>query len=293
MNLNTVEDSSQLPRYRRAFETILSEIQSVPEKDFVAITLDIPAAVFTVLGAWPEILALRPQFVQYLPSFDMVKFDKMETYTLALMRANTEYKTATEPPAALTALANSATETRRVLLADVNSLISRGLLSDSVLDSLQGVNGYKNVVVDITTLAEILKKNAEKIADRTSVKPDEIYAAENLADQLGTAIGLREQAPQVIAEAVRNRNAAFTLFIDTYEEIRTAIGYLRHKEGDADTITPTLYTGRGPSKKKPAEDNSGKPETPPVVTQPTNPTPDTNAPAAHAVAASANGPFMQ
>lgn len=148
-------------------------------------------------------------------------------------------------------------------------------------------------MVDITTLAEILKKNAEKIADRTSVKPEEIYAAENLADQLGTAIGLREQAPQVIAEAVRNRNAAFTLFIKTYEEIRAAVGYLRRQEGDADTITPTLYTGRGPSKKKPAEDNSGKPETPPVVTQPTNPTPGTNTPAAQPAAASAHGPYMQ
>jgi hypothetical protein len=96
-----------------------------------------------------------------------------------------------------------------VLLADLNSLISRGLLAESVLDSLQGVNGHKNIVVDIVTMADILKKNAAKIAERTSVKPDEIYAAEDLADQLGTAIGLREQAPQIVAEAVRNRNAAF------------------------------------------------------------------------------------
>ena len=222
----------------------------------------------------------------------MTKFDTMPTYALALMRANTEYKTATETPASVAALANSAVETRRVLLADLNSLISRGLLAESVLDSLQGVNGHKNIVVDIVTMADILKKNADKIAERTSVKPAEIYAAEDLADQLGTAIGLREQAPQIVAEAVRNRNAAFTLFIKTYEEICSAVGYLRRQEGDAASITPTLYTGRGPSKKKPVDDTPVKPETPPVVTQPVSPTPVPNAPIAHA-AVGANGPFME
>jgi hypothetical protein len=141
-------------------------------------------------------------------------------------------------------------------------------------------------------MAEILRKNAATIAERTSVKPEEIYAAENLADQLGTAIGLREQAPQIVAEAVRNRNAAFTLFITTYEEIRAAVGYLRRQEGDAASITPTLYTGRGPSKKKPVEDSPVKPETPPVVTPVVNPTPGPNAPVAHAPVGG-NGPFME
>ncbi len=106
MNAATIdEDPAQLPRYRRAFEATSDERRSVAEKDFVAITLDIPSAVFTVLGAWPEILVLRPQFVQFLPGFDMTRFDKMPTYALALMRAHTEYKTATETPASVTALA--------------------------------------------------------------------------------------------------------------------------------------------------------------------------------------------
>ena len=148
-------------------------------------------------------------------------------------------------------------------------------------------------VVDIVTMAEILKKNATKIAERTSVKPEEIYAAEDLADQLGTAIGLREQAPQIVAEAVRNRNAAFTLFIKTYEEIRSAVGYLRRQAGDATNITPTLYTGRGPSKKKPVEESPVKPETPAVVMQPAHPTPAPNAPVVAHATVGENGPFME
>jgi hypothetical protein len=49
--------------------------------------------------------------------------------------------------ASLADLANSAIEKRRVLLADLNSLISRGLLPESVLDSLQGVEASAEVNV--------------------------------------------------------------------------------------------------------------------------------------------------
>src|ERR1039457_3334864 len=90
-------DQSQAPRYRRAYETILSEIKAVPDKDFIGITVDITSAVLTVIGAGPEIKPLRPQFVQYLPGFDMSVFDKLDTYALALEHSHIQYKTATEP----------------------------------------------------------------------------------------------------------------------------------------------------------------------------------------------------
>lgn len=254
------QDLSQLPRYRRAFEATLSEIQSVPEKDFAGITVDIRATVLTAIGAWPEIKTLRPQFVQYLPGFDMSQFDKLETYALALGHSHTEYKTATEPSPSLVALADSAIEARAVLLADVNSLITRGLIAPTATKDLQGVNGHKNIVFDLFALANILKRNASKIDGRTSVKPEELVEAENLADRLGTAVGEREQAPQITAEAVRNRQAAFTLFINAYEEVRTAINYLRRAQGDAESIAPSLYT-RAPAKKKPTDNTNENPET--------------------------------
>ena len=293
-----IQDPSQTPRYRKAYEASISEIQSVPEKDFVGITVDITATVLTVIGAWPEIKPLRPQFVQYLPGFDMAVFDKIETYALALEHSHIQYKTATEPPASLVAMANTAIETRSVLLANLNSLIARGLIAASATDGLQGINGYKNVVFDLLALANIHRLNAAKIAQKTSVTPEELDAAENLADQLGTAVGEREQAPQIAAEAVRNRNAAFTLFINAYEEVRTAIGYLRRKQGDADSIAPSLYAGRTVSKKKPADDTNANPPAPAPAVNPANPpvapvaNANANAPQNNKPVTSAQGPFV-
>ena len=220
--------------YRQAFEQVKGEIESMPEDEFVNVSLDIPATVITAQGAYPEILALRPDFVQHLPTFDISKLDKLETYALAMFCTQADYKAAAEPQASLEDLATTAVATRVVLLADVNALIARGLLAPEVIDGLQGANGYKNLMMDIATLAGILRKYASTIAGRTSVKPEELSAAEDLANRLGKAVGLREQSPQVVAEAARNRHAAFTLFLGAYEEVRAAIQYLRRQEGDAD-----------------------------------------------------------
>jgi hypothetical protein len=280
--------------YRQAFEQVKGEIQAIPEENFVAVSLDIPATVITVQGAYPEIIALRPEFVAHLPTFEISKLDKLEVYALAMFCTQADYKAATEPAPSLVELANSAVETRTVLLSDVNALISRGLLAGGVIIGLQGVNGYKNLMMDIGTLAGILRKHAAKIAERTSVKPAELSAAEDLANRLGKAVGLRDQSPQIIAEASRNRQAAFTLFLHAYEEVRTGIHYLLRKGGDADSIAPSLYANRG-LRRKPTDVNEDNPPAPgpasPTGNQPN--TPGTNpAQPAKTADVSESGPFM-
>lgn len=58
------------------------------------------------------------------------------------------------------------------------------------------------------------------------------------------ALGEREQAPGNSA-AVLLRQQAFTLFVNTYDQVRRAIGYLRWSTNDAETIAPSLWAGRG------------------------------------------------
>ncbi len=97
-------------------------------------------------------------------------------------------------------------------------------------------------MTDLGLLASILRTNAAKVAARTSIKPDEVAAAEDLANKLGKAAGLREQSPRIIAEAARNRRAAYALFIKAYGEVRSGVQFLRRREGDADSIAPFFAT---------------------------------------------------
>lgn len=140
----------------------------------------------------------------------------------------------------------------------------------------------------------MLKKNWATVSVKSTSSEEELVQAQILADKLLTAVGEREQAPVVAAVAVRDRQAAFTLFVNAYDEVRAVIGYLRRKEGDADSIIPSLYAGRTVPKKKVAEDDTDNPTAPgpgsPTGNQTSTPG-TTSAPAAQASDAE-SGPSM-
>ena len=282
--------------YRKAFEQVRPELEGLQEEDFVQIAIDIPSASVTTQGAYAQIVALRPEFTERLPKFDISLVDKLETYALAMFCAHMDYRAAVDPPAELAALVEQAIAKRTILLSDVNTLIAYGLLAPEAADDLLGVNGYKNVMTDLGTLASVLRTNADRVAGRTSVKPAELSEAEDLAAKLGKTVGVRELSPQAMAQVTRNRQAAFTLFIKAYEEVRAAVQYLRHHEGDGDSILPSLFAGRG-GRKKAADDTTDKPNTSTTSTTTGTPNP-TNTPSANpaqpakVASTSESGPYM-
>ena len=158
----------------------------------------------------------------------------------------------------------------------------------------EGANLGARVMGDLIALVAIHRKYADKIADRTSVKPEELTAAEDLAAKFSEAVGLREQSPQIIAAATRTRQAAYTLFVTSYNEVRAAVQYLRRREDDADTIIPSLFAIHG-NRKKSAADNNDKPNPPapaPVVNPPAPAQPGNNGAPAAKVTSSEHGPFV-
>jgi len=193
----------------------------------------------------------------------------------------------------VTDMAEAATHARAVLLADANLLIMHGVLAPNVIANLQGVNGYKNVMADLIALVAIHRKNDDKTTNRTSVKPDELKAAENLAAKFSEAVGLREQSPQIIAAATRRRQAAYTLFVTSYNEVRAAVQYLRRHENDADTFIPSLFAIHG-NRKKPTADANDKrnPPAPAPVVNPPVPAQSGSNGAAARVTSSEHGPFV-
>jgi len=274
------DPQNKTPRFREAFERLASEIQAVPESDLPSITVDVQSTVATVLGACHEMRTYREEIVTSLPSFDIKLFDGLESYALALGHAQTAYQTANEPSASLLALVSKVNKTRDILVANVSLLVAIGLLEASVLDDLKGANGHKNIGFDVFALSNILRKNWDKVSSRLTLTLADLDAAENEADQLVTAVGERERAPAVAAQTTRERQAAFYLLTKAYEEVRAALGFLRRKQGDAETIAPSLYLSRGGGKRSSSDAaNKVAPVTPaPVVAVPTN-APAVNAPA--------------
>jgi hypothetical protein len=270
-----------------AYERVHPEMVARGESNLPAITLDIQTATATGRGAIVNILPFREQLHSEVPKFDVTLLDKLDTYAQALLQAEANYRVSTAPPEALVALGENGVKLRALLLSDAIALVNRELLNSKSLDNLKGPNGYRNISSDILTVSTLLRTNWSTISSKTGVTLAELDQAETLADQLNESFGIREQTPAKAAAAALERQQAYALFIEAYDQIRRAVSFLRWDKGDADTIAPSLYAAnRNSTHKKSGADTTvttepvvHAPVTAGAVTQATNATPATTAPA--------------
>lgn len=258
----TVQPGTEQPtrlRYREAFQQIQPEADKVQTKDLLPINIDVTTAVTTATGALPEIMALRER-ASKIPDFEIKHFDSLEAYALATMHVQGEYVAASAPPQELLSLNAQGVALRDVLHSDATALAKRGLMNGSKLSTFKVSPGYKILAEDLVGLSSLLRHNWESIGSKTAITMAELDQAGEFSDKLLSAVGAREQAPAVLADASVQRQRVFTLFVNAYHQVRRAIAFLRWEEDDLETIAPSLYSGRGNFRKKP------EPQPQPVTT---------------------------
>ena len=246
---NQNQNNDQLARPRAAYNRLLTEIDAVADEELVTINIDVPTAVTTALGVVPE-LAPFVEPAKKLPDFDAACFTKLEDYALALSHAHTLYSIASAPPDAIAELASQATDARELLLSDVRALAKHGLIEPSRVAEMERGLGHKGVAYDIAKLVEILRERWDAVSGKTAITGAKLTELEMLSDKLLSGVGLREQAPATKGAAAERRQKAFTLFMRAYQEVRSAVAYLRRKRGDVDQIVPSLYSGRTSPRRK-------------------------------------------
>lgn len=254
--------------FEEPYNAIQPELKALSPAELLAITIDIPAAVSTVLGVQPKVLALGDRIAK-LPEFDVALPAKLSVYAMALAHAQTLYSMASAPASAIKPLSDEGAALREMLLADATALVQRQLMDGHQLDDLKGPVGYKNLAFDLHMLAQAFRNAAAAVEGKCATQPAEIRRAEEIAAALLKLAGLQEQGPDTVSLISDIRSRAFTLFVKAYEDIRRAVTYLRWHEHDVDHITPSLYAGRGGKRKtdvpapKPPASSPGAPTPPP------------------------------
>jgi hypothetical protein len=243
-----------------ADERVKADLAAMDQDDLIQVNLDVTAAVTTVLGVLPEVRALREQIAKELPTFDLVAFDKLEDYTLALHSAQTDYLTATQPPDDLAALQAEALRVRDRLQRDALALAGHGLVDEGQLSQVKGGNSYKNMAQDLEILSRVMKTSWERIQGKSATTLEDLQTASRMSTRLMRIVGLREQGPAILAAAADHRLRAFTKMLTVYEDARRAVGYLRARHGDSDSIAPSLYPGR--PRRRPTDESTTTPAEP-------------------------------
>jgi hypothetical protein len=282
MSDTTISITNNEPSPHDALEQIRPEIAALDESKLHPIKLETLLATGTVRGSLPKIMQYRAQLIQEVPKFDISKLDKLGLYALALVHTQTAYTVAYRPPEALAALGDEVTQLREQLLSDATALVNRGLLNGGPLDVLKGPSGYRNAASDLMALALLLRTNWSAISSKSCVSEVELDRADKISIELLDAVGTREQNPVRLATVALERQKAYTLFMDAYDQVRRAIHFLRWNEDDADTIAPSLYAGRSASHKKATSDIPNTSDAPTTQASPTTntttpTTPTTNA----------------
>ncbi|HYQ02307.1 MAG TPA: hypothetical protein VER96_26715 [Polyangiaceae bacterium] len=247
-------------RYREAYQRVLADQIAVDPAKLLVINIDVPSTYTTVIGALGRIKSFRERASQ-LKEFDVKNFDNLETYALALMHVQGEYVSASSPPEAIVALNEEGTALRDTLYSDALALVNRGLVNGEPLKDFKTATGYKNLAEDLVGLSSLLRRSWDKIGARTMVTMAELDQAEDVSERLLHAVAVRENASDVLADAIQKRLQVFTLLVNAYDQVRRAISFLRWTEEDIEEIAPSLYAGRTRKKADPEQ---------PVVT-PTTP----------------------
>lgn len=250
------------------FERVKADLLAVPVEKLEKVNVDVQSATRTILGALPEIKALRERIVKELPQFDIASFDKLEDYVQAFKYAQSGYQIATEPSDELSELTEAGNDLRARLLADTNALTLYKLFDGSQLERLKGGNGFNNLAEDLELLSRAMLANWSSIQGKALTTIEDVQTASRIGLRLTRLAGLREQGPARLAEATELRQRAFYVVASTYEDVRGAVRFLRRREGDWEDIAPTLYPGRG--RRRSTEDEP-EPEVSP------NPVPATSA----------------
>lgn len=270
-NAHTVDESA----YKASFDATSEERAALFADDVNIINLDVPASVNTVFGTLSLLRMMREDIVSSLPKLDVGQFDRLGTYAEALSYAHGNWMSASKPPEELPKLVERATALRDQFLKDATSLSSRGFVDAKRLDDLKGGTGYLNLAYDLSALSRMFRERWSDLESKSPIQVSELVEAEKLYEQITKANAERAGQSKKVASAADDRQRAFTLMLDAYEQARRAVTWLRWTENDIDKIVPSLWAGRGrrPSTNDGTPTDTTTPAAPaaPVATPPVAP----------------------
>ena len=260
-------DVSKDPKFKNALANLTPELLAMPESEVKRRTrLDPTAAYYVAWAAAGRLEAYRDALVALCGPHAGPLVDALPTVAFAARQADVA-ALRLERSDDLTALYEPVHAAHRTLLTDCESLVNRGLLAAHELANARSTQGYQATLNSVEVLVDLVRAEWPRIQGRTQITEEDLSRAEKAAMALAYELSQRASGgPAPLAAELRVR--ALSKLVATYEEVRRMTLYLRHYEEDADTITPSLYAGRGT--RKVAGDDEDVIPPPPVTPTPVN-----------------------
>ena len=250
MTSSEKESLSVTGNHRKAYESSLPEILGLPKDEIQAVNTDVIRAVGRVRVTCERVQGLRAEVVTKLNDFDLKLWDNLETYSFALLHANTVWDIARKTMADLDALTQQARKQFELLYAVVQVLVNRGLVKPFHLKVAKKRRGRLRFAYGLLGLVEVLREAWPRVAHKTGLTESELTHAEALGEQLSRGVALQNSPIEQLKKLAELRDRAFTVLVRAYGQVRHALQYLRRENNDAERYAPSLYGGRRSRKPK-------------------------------------------
>jgi hypothetical protein len=239
--MDTRFDAHQ-PLATQAYEAVRPELEAMRPEDVEPIRHDIMDAMVTALGAAAKVQGLRERARAKFGEEAAQVIDRLESDARACGKAHAIHLL-TLHGTDVDDMAGRLSQTRAVLLLEVQALIAIGALPSVVVAELIGGTSYKGLCLDVLQLTTALRAKWPEVESKTGVTLLEVDQAEALAARFSTVIGENEQGT-VSSPTADMRRRAYTRFVRTYDEVRRLATFFHWETGDADTVLPPLGANR-------------------------------------------------
>ena len=236
-------DPANEPELRAAAARIAPELAAMADDDVDTINVGI------TLAYWPTFAPHIADVVQ-LPTVTALRMPRLRDYALAMNHWHSVVKMAQAPAPDLSGAVDAGVTTRDRIVKDLSALAAHGLLEANAFASIGGTASYRKVGQDLIDLGTLIHARWSDIGAKSLLSLSAADDAIRQGQEILRTMVERDRAPTNLATASLLRSKAFTLFSRTYDDARQALLFLRRREGDVDSILPTLYPGRGASKKR-------------------------------------------
>lgn len=251
----------------QAFAELHDEIAAVSDDLLVPISVDIAHAHQIALAAADRIDELMPQ-LEKLATLDIPRIRKLRLYAAACQHAHMLATAPEEVDPRLPRLIEEAVKLREDLLATAKLLVQFGEVTQERVATIRTGPGHVELASAVEQLGVLFEELSDRVSSRIPVTAAMVERAPVLALELHALLGAKKLRPAARSEAQAMRQRAFTLLVKAYEECQSAVEFVRRRQDDAVTFTPSLFV-----KKRRRQSEAPVAEDPVITTPPVIPVP--------------------
>lgn len=240
-----------------SYKRIEGKLDAMRADEVGVVRAYILVVIAVVFGALINIRARLGAMRKATPELDFDALEQLGDYTQALYYLHLITAPTEGPAADLPTLLAEASPLRALLLSSAENLALFGHVSSERVAAIRSGSGHLDTAEDLGRLVQLFREGGPELVARTPVTEAMLERAGELSFQIIIALGQRKVGTDGAGELSRleeHKARALSLVVRTYNEARRGLSFLRWREGDVDTLAPSIFAGRRRKRNAPADE---------------------------------------